>query len=218
MYAASGRRHNTVMPDLQTERVRTILRVAWLAILLGIAVQLLVFALRLAAGMQIAGAVVLCDLTQSVSWGVIVCVGVAIGVTAERSRMLMGGLLGLISGPIGWGVAKAAQRTVQALLGVPVDQFTPFFFLLVAVKGVEYLLLGIAVARLGDKAHASARDYALPGIVAGAVTSAVVVALNLRHGPLPKLIGLGASELFFPIGCALVIYAPVHMRRFAGLA
>lgn len=46
------------------------------------------------------------------------------------------------------------------------------------------------------------------------------VRLAAGHGPAPvaKLIGLGGGELVFPIGCALVIYAPVHMRRFAGLA
>src|ERR1700742_4497486 len=100
-----------------SSRVRTLLRVAWLAVLLGIAVQLLVFAVRFCAGMEMAFAVVLSDLTQGVTWGVIVCVGVAIGVTAERSRAALGGLLGAISGPIGWAVAKSAQRVVQSLTG-----------------------------------------------------------------------------------------------------
>lgn len=167
----------------------------------------------------------LADLTQGVGWAFLVCVGVAVGVTAERSRALMGGVLGLISGPMGWALAKAAQRAVQELLGTTVDQFTPFFFLLVAVKGVEYPLLGWIVGLLSDRANASLRHYAVSGIAVGAVAvgavaSAVVVALNLWHGPLPlpKLLGLVASEFAFPIGCALVIYAPVHMRRFAGLA
>jgi len=202
------------------DRIRALLRVAWLAVLLGFAVQLLVFAVRYCAGMEMAVAVMLSDCTQGVAWGVIVCVGVAIGVTAERSRALLGGVLGAISGPIGWAVAKSAQRIVQSLTGAPVDGFTPFFFLLVAVKGVEYLVLGWIVGRLSDRDDTSMRDYALPGLLIGVVTCAVVVALTLWHGPmpLPKLLGLAASELTFPIGCALVIYAPVHMRRFAGLA
>ena len=167
-----------------------------------------------------ATAAVLSDLTQGVSWSVIVCLGVAIGVTAERSRALLGGVLGAISGPIGWAIAKSLQRVVQSLTGAPVDGFTPLFLLLVAVKGVEYLVLGWVVGILSDREQASLRDYALPGLAIGVVTSAAVVALNLWHGPmpLPKLVGLIASELTFPIGCALVIYAPVHMRRFAGLA
>lgn len=201
-------------------RVRTILRVAWLAILLGFAVQILVFAVRLAAGMKLAGAAMLADLTQGVSWAVIVCAGVAIGVTAERSRAVLGGVLGAISGPVGWGVAKSLQRIVQAATGAALDQFTPFFFLLVGVKGIEYLVLGWVLGRLADKKDTALRDYALPGVALGAITSAAVVALNLWHGPLPvpKALGLAVSELVFPIGCALVIYAPVHMRRFAGLA
>jgi hypothetical protein len=203
------------------DRVRAILNVAWLAILLGIGVQMLVFAVRLAAGSQFVAAALLSNLAQGVTWGVIVCVGVAIGVTVERSRALLGGLLGAISGPLGWGIAKSAQRTVQALLGTDVDQFTDFFFLLVAVKGVEYLLLGTAVGRLGERPRATWRDYALPGLVVGVVFSAGVTALTLWHAnaigkpmALAALLGLVVSELVFPIGCSLVIYAPVRLRRF----
>ncbi|MBV9989889.1 MAG: hypothetical protein JOZ72_01235 [Alphaproteobacteria bacterium] len=181
--------------------------------------QLVVFAVRLAAGMKLGGAAILADMTQGVSWAVIVCLGVAIGVSAERSRALLGGVLGAISGPIGWGIAKSLQRIVQAATGAAIDQFTPLFFLLTAVKGVEYLILGWALGRLADRKDTRLRDYALPGAVLGVVTGMAVIALNLWHGPmpLPKILGLAASELTFPIGCALVIYAPVHMRRFAGL-
>lgn len=206
-------------PPPQSDRIRAILRVAWLAIALGIGVQLLVFAVRLGAGQHLATAAVLADLTQGIAWAFVVCIGVAVGVTAARERALMGGVLGAISGPLGWGVAKSAQRVAQNLLGTPVDQFTPFFFLLVVVKGVEYLLLGWAVGRLSGRADASARDYALPGAAIGAMSAAVVIGLNLWQGPLPlaKLLGLAVSEFTFPIGCALVIYAPMHIRRFAGL-
>ena len=206
------------------DRVRVILNVAWLAILLGIGVQLLVFVVRLAVGSELVAEVLLSNLAQGVTWGVIVCVGVAIGVTVERSRALLGGLLGAISGPLGWGLAKSAQRTVQALLGTAVDQFTEFFFLLVAVKGIEYLLLGTAVGRLGDRPHATWRDYALPGLLVGIVFSAAVCALTVWHAnatgkamPVAALLGLAVSEFVFPIGCALVIYAPVRLRRFTGL-
>jgi hypothetical protein len=89
---------------ISADRVRAVLRVAWLAVALGIAVQIVVFAVRIAAGLKVPAAMLMADLTQGTTWGVIVCVGVAVG------------------------------------------------------------------------------------------------------------------ELIFPIGCALVIYAPVHMRRFAGLA
>jgi multisubunit Na+/H+ antiporter MnhF subunit len=206
------------------DRVRAILNVAWLAILLGIGVQLLVFAVRLVLGSDLVGAVLLSNLTQGITWGVIVCVGVAIGVTVERSRALLGGLLGLISGPLGWGLAKSAQRTVQALLGTAVDQFTEFFFLLVAIKGVEYLLLGTAVGRLGDRPHAAWHDYARPGLIVGIVFSALVVALTWWHAgaigqpiAMPALAGLAVSELTFPIGCALVIYVPMRLQRYTGL-
>jgi hypothetical protein len=52
-------------PLMQPDRVRVLLRVAWLAILLGISVQLLVFAVRLCAGLDMAAAAVLADLRKA---------------------------------------------------------------------------------------------------------------------------------------------------------
>jgi hypothetical protein len=200
-------------------RIAIVLRVAWLAILLGIVVEIIVVGARLFMGAQTPVAAMISEFAQGISWGVIVCAGVAIGVTVQRARAALGGLMGAISGPVGWGVAKSAQRSVQALMGTAVDQFTPFFFTLVAVKGVEYLVLGLLLGRLAERADATWRGYALTGAIIGAVTAAVVVALNLMHGPvpMPKLAGLVASEFTFPIGCALVIYAPTHVRRFVGM-
>jgi multisubunit Na+/H+ antiporter MnhF subunit len=202
------------------DRIRRIFHVAWLAVVLGIVLQLVIFLVRLAAGAKIPAAVFFADLTQNVTWGFIVCVGVAIGVTAGRMRMMLGGLLGLISGPVGWAAAKSMQRSVQAALGAPIDQFTAFFFLMVALKGVEYLLLGLAVGRAADKPAPSVSDYLRPGALIGLVFSAAVVSLNLWNGPvaLPKLLGVAVSESLFPIGCALVIWAPTYVRRYAGLS
>jgi hypothetical protein len=207
------------VPAAPNDRIRRVFHVAWLAVLLGIVLQLVVIGVRLLAGAKVPAAVFLADVTQNVTWGLIVCAGVAIGVTAGRFRALMGGLLGLISGPVGWALAKSMQRSVQALLGAPVDQFTPFFFLMVGVKGVEYLLLGLALGRSGDKAVTSVRDYLIPGAVVGIMFAGLVVGLNLWNGSvaLPKLLGIAVSEFLFPIGCALVIWAPTHIRRFSAV-
>lgn len=201
-------------------RIGAVLKVAWLAILLGIAVEIVVIGARLFVGARTPTAAMFSEIAQGISWGVIVCAGVAIGVTAQKARAALGGVMGAISGPVGWALAKSAQRSVQAVMGATVDQFTPFFLTLVALKGVEYLVLGLLIGRLAERAEATWRGYALTGAIVGAVTAAVVVALNLMHGPAPmyKLAGLAASEFTFPIGCALVIYAPTHVRRFVGMA
>jgi hypothetical protein len=204
----------------QIHRIGLVIKVAWLAILLGIAVELIVLGVRMAAGGATPMAAMLSEFAQGISWGVIVCAGVAIGVTVQRARAALGGLMGAISGPVGWALAKSAQRSVQTMMGAAVDQFTPFFFTLVAAKGVEYLALGLLIGRLAERAQSTWRGYALTGAIVGAVSAAVVVALNLWHGavPAPKLAGMIASEFSFPIGCALVVYAPTHVRRFVGMA
>src|SRR5258706_15308202 len=81
-------------PDLGGQ----ILRVAWMSILLGVALEILVLVL---AGYTNTGGSspkpFLADLTQKVSWGFIVCVGLAFGSTAAKPREGIMGILGLVS-------------------------------------------------------------------------------------------------------------------------
>jgi len=79
--------------------------------------------------------------------------------------------------------------------------------------------------QLGERPTAGWRDYALPGLIVGIVFSACVTALTIWHAnaigkplALAALLGLAVSELVFPIGCSLVIYAPVRLRRFVSIA
>jgi hypothetical protein len=201
------------------------LQVAWLAVLLGLAIQLLILAGRFIAGANPSLAGLLADVCQSVCWSFMVCGGIAIGMLLHEGRIVIAGMLGFVSGPIAWGTAKAAQRLVQSLLGVPVDQIGDFFYLLCALKGIEYFVLGVLVARLTGRDTSTLRDYAMVGFVVGIVSTIVVVYLSVRHGvavgqpmPFPKIVGLALGELTFPIGCALVIYAPFHFKRQLGLA
>lgn len=76
----------------------TVLRVAWLSIGLGLALEILL--LVLAAYTDTAGTTpkpFLSDLAQKISWFFIVCVGLAFGSVAATGREKAMGLLGLIS-------------------------------------------------------------------------------------------------------------------------
>ena len=92
---------------------RTVVRVAWLSIGLGIALEVLL--LVLAAYTGTGGATpkpFLADLVQKVSWSFIVCVGLAFGTTAGKAR----------SGECCWaGRHEADQQTGPdgGLAGVP---------------------------------------------------------------------------------------------------
>jgi hypothetical protein len=198
-------------------RVRTILHVAWLAVLLGVGIEITVVVARLALGTTVPWATFVAELAQQVSWAFVVCIGVAIGTMAASARALVSGLLGLISGPLGWGFAKAVQRVVQAMLGTAPDQIGSFFYLVCAIKGVEYLILGAALGHLSEKQTHDWRPYAGLGACLGLAAAAVMIALNLWHGtPMnsAKLVGLALSEFLFPIGCALVIFAPLRIKPY----
>src|SRR5690348_4050321 len=85
----------------------TVLRVAWLSIGLGLALEILL--LVLAAYTDTAGTTpkpFLSDLAQKISWSFIVCVGLAFGSTAAKGREKTMGLLGLMSAPVGFAAAR----------------------------------------------------------------------------------------------------------------
>ena len=57
---------------------RTLLHVAWMAILLGLIIEILILIIAASFDKWIGGKTVLADLTQKVSWSVIVCIGLAL--------------------------------------------------------------------------------------------------------------------------------------------
>lgn len=189
----------------------TILRVAWLSIGLGLALEVLLLVLVAFTGT--AGDSPLpfvADLVQKVSWSFLVCVGLAFGATANKAREGIMGLLGLLSAPAGFAAARAAHKGVAAGLGVATAGSAAFPILIASLKGIEYALLGAALAwigkrTLGVKAHAAA------GLGFGIFFSLAIVAVTVQSSaaliPLVKLVALGINELLFPVGCSLVIYA-----------
>src|SRR5215212_12130576 len=96
----------------------TLLRVAWLAILLGLVMELLlVLAPSFGGGMGGLGPFV-ADLVKHVSWSVFVCVGLAVGTAVIQSRVPVMGFLGLISAPLAFGLrdlARAPQGHARSL-------------------------------------------------------------------------------------------------------
>ncbi len=77
----------------------TLLRVAWLAILLGFVMEALL--LLFAAGFGIFPGLesMISDLAGKVTWSTLVCAGLALGTAASRSRAPLMGVLGLFAAP-----------------------------------------------------------------------------------------------------------------------
>ncbi len=194
-------------------------RAAWLAILLGLSVQILVLAAKIVAGGQSNRLQLIVDVASGVTWSALVCSGVAIGTVLSRHRAAMMGLLGLVSAPVAWAAAKGVQRGVQSMLGVPVETIGPLVYQVGAAKTLEYALLGILLGRLVRTPSSTLARHMLTGLLVGLVFGSLILMLNHVHasstgGGLPavRIVAICVNELLFPIGCATVIY---FVARFA---
>jgi len=94
------------LPAPKPEFISRTLRAAWLAILLGCFVEaLLVLAASFGEVQSIKPFVA--ELTQKISWSVIVCAALACGTAANRMRAGVMGIVGMLSGPIAFHVARS---------------------------------------------------------------------------------------------------------------
>jgi hypothetical protein len=197
---------------------RTVLRVAWLSIGLGLALEILLLMIVAFSGTH--GDTPLpfvADLAQKVSWSFIVCVGLAFGATAARARPAAMGLLGLISAPAAFIAAKSVHQGVGQALGIAAGAAgLGFPFLVAGLKAIEYALLGAALGYAGRKAYGLGIHLAA-GLATGIVFGAALLLASVRAAaappPLVNLVSSGLNELLFPVGCSLVIYAAGAMAK-----
>jgi hypothetical protein len=198
---------------------RKAVRVAWLSIGLGIALEVLL--LMLAAFSGTGGETpkpFLSDLAQKVSWSFIVCVGIALGTAASKARPGVMGVLGLVSAPVAFSVARAVHKGVnQALSVAPALGGGASPFLLAALKAVEYGLLGALLGAVSRRKDAGLGAYAGTGAALGLTFGVAIVTLIARAAAAPPtlvdLTAKGINEVLFPIGCSLVLYGTEAVGR-----
>jgi hypothetical protein len=201
------------------QAISRLLAVVWMAIALGVFLQVLVLATRTAAGAPWPGLKWLPDLLNGITWAVFVCAGVVLGSVATRGRSVAMGALGLISAPLGFSAAKGLQRALQGLMDAPVDKITPAVYAICTVKAVEYACLGAIIGWLLGRPRASARAFVLAGVAVGVVFGGlnIWITARLAQAKFPALAGAALNELMFPIGCALVIYLATAASRHISL-
>lgn len=190
---------------------RPVLHVAWLSIVLGLLLELALVLYALAAGQAGRPQPFLADLVQKVSWGLIVCVGVAFGTTASQAPETKAGLLGLISAPVGFLAARSLHKAVGAALGVAGAAAGVSPLLIGALKAVQYGLFGALLGWFSQQAWGRLPAHLIAGIAFG-VTFGLTMVLMMEVGalePTPPvgLVSRGLNELIFPVGCAAVVYA-----------
>ena len=194
----------------------TLLRVAWLAILLGLLLQLAMLLVAAGFGKDISPRPVLAETFKTVSWSLLVCVGVALGRVAAKGRLPLEGVTGLLAAPLALTAANAVQKGVAEAVdaaGVPAGP-APLWVL--AIKAVEYGCLGLALEWVGRRAWGSALGHLAVGLLTGVVFGGVFLAVAVQSAPTPlstpALLARGVNELLFPVGCALVVFIAEVLR------
>jgi hypothetical protein len=198
---------------------KKVLRVAWLSIGLGIALEIVL--LVLAAFTATGGASpkpFISDLAHKISWSFIVCIGLALGTTAGKARPGIMGLLGLISAPLAFTAARSVHKGVHEALGLAATAGGASVFLIAALKGIEYAVLGAVLGILTRRENgASLGAHLGAGAAIGLTFGVAIVAILAGAAAKPMgpvdLAARGVNEVIFPIGCSLVLYAAEAMSK-----
>jgi len=190
---------------------KVIFNVAWIAIALGLAMELLLLIIAAGFGKTLTSGAVIADSVQKVTWSFFVCTGVALGTIASRMRAQFMGLAGLIAAPIAFTVAKAMHKSTAQALSIPIAAITgPSPLLLAAIKGVEYAALGAILGWYGSKLDLKFKWHLTIGLAIGVLFGGIIIFIvvgqTIPAMALSGKIALSANELIFPVGCATVLY------------
>jgi hypothetical protein len=187
-----------------------LLRVAWLAILLGLLLQLALLLAAAGFGSFAGLRPLVAETARNVGWSVLVCTGVAVGRVAAKGRPPLMGIAGLLAAPLALTIANTIQKGIAAALDLPQAAGTASLWVLV-LKAAEYGCLAAALGWIGRRAWAGAPAYGAAGLLAGIVFGGAALVVVAQSAPTrlstAAMMVKGVNELVFPVGCALVIYA-----------
>lgn len=188
-----------------------LLRVAWLAILLGIAMEVVLLVLGGGLGEMLGLAPVVADFVRNITWSVFVCVGLAIGTAVAKARAPLMGFMGLFSAPLAFEASRVLHKGTLEALAVSMpggEEVSPL--IIAVVKGLEYGVLGLLVGWVSQRPWGGAAAHAAVGLAVGLVFGGARIALASSVTPQPPAADLlveGVNEILFPVGCALVLFS-----------
>jgi hypothetical protein len=200
--------------------LRRLLTVAWLAIVLGFAMQGLILAGKLSLGARPGSAQMAIDLAQGITWSFFVCAGVGLGTAIAKARASLGGLVGIVSAPLALGLAKGSQKFMASALQAAQQPAVLSFATLGVMRAIEYGVLGWALAWLVTRKEKRLGMFLLAGAGVGAtfgsgITWLTIFTADANGVPLkpPQMFATGFNEIVFPIGCAIVVYVALQVGR-----
>ena len=189
----------------------TLLRVAWLAIALGMAMEGLLLLLGAGLGKSLGMGSIVADLVGNVTWSVFVCCGLAVGTAVVKARVPVMGLLGLLAAPTAFEVSRALHKgTLEAMstAGSGGEVLPPI--LVGFIKALEYGCLGLAIAWVSQRPWGGAAAHVAVGLLVGLVFGGIIVTLTMGSTPPPPAadaLSVGVNEVIFPIGCSLILFS-----------
>lgn len=184
---------------------RKLIRVAWMAILLGAVMEVLV----LAAGGTVRS--VVRDAVPKIAWSSIVCFGVALGAAAAKKRAAAMSIAGFFSAPAAFATARVLQKSLSFAGSNAASAGAGVVVLLALIKAAEYAGFGLVTGWLSDESVEHAPAYLTAGALTGLYFGGLIVAASAADGV--KLLPLAVNEMIFPVGCAVVLYASRLLAR-----
>ncbi len=186
--------------------IRKLLQIASMAVLLGLAMEVLVLLIGLLGGATPSGAGVAADAVQKVSWSFIVCVGLALGSLVAKAPVAGMSFAGLVAAPIAFTIARALHKGVSQALALGGASAPLPVMALMVLKAVEYGCLGLLLSYVGTRRRSGAAAHVGIGLAVGAVFGGAALFL-MPAAPLAVQMARGANEIVFPVGCSLVLFA-----------
>ena len=204
-------------PETTSNLGSTLLRVAWLAILLGLAMEfLLVLASSFGGALGGLGPLA-ADLVKNVSWSIFVCVGLAVGTAAVEARVAVMCFLGLISAPLAFAISRALHKGALQALEINAgggEDLSPL--VVVAIKGLEYGCLGLGVAWVSQRRWGGALAHLGVGLLVGLVFGGSDIAYatgGTFQESTADFLSDAVYEVLFPAGCAMVLFAATTLDK-----
>jgi hypothetical protein len=204
--------HRTGSMPGQRDAVALVLHVSWLAIFLGLAVEILLLAVSAAFGRVPKLDPLIADVAQRISWSTIVCASISVAMAASKLPVSLTGLAGVLSASVAFKIARAVQKGVGAALGVaPSVANGPSPLVLGIIKAVEYGCLAAIISWMAKRKERGAVAHASIGLTMGVFFGAIVLGYtywtNVKLFSAADAVSRGLNEVLFPVGCSLVLFA-----------
>jgi len=202
----SDQTNDVQAPDLGA----ALLRVAWLAVILGLAMEVLLLVLGGVVGDALGLKPFVADLVRNVTWSVFVCAGLAVGTAVVKARAPLMGFLGLVSGPLAFEASRVVHKGTLEALAITGGGGNLSPVLVAGIKGIEYGRLGLGVGWVSQRRWGGAAAHVAVGLLVGLTFGSVELALVAGATPPPPTSDLfvdGVNEVLFPVGCSLVLFS-----------